>query len=55
MDEFLIAWSDEFEIIQDSSDFIHIMDGEKVIRLSMPRAILNDIVAQVHSRVDFRM
>jgi hypothetical protein len=49
----LIAFSDEFEIVQDSSDFVHIMDGEQTIRLSMPRKILDDIVSQIHSRVDY--
>lgn len=51
--ETVIAFSDEFELVEDESNFVHIMDGEGTVRLSMPREILNDIVRQIHSRVDF--
>lgn len=50
---FVIASSDEFDIVEDSSNFVHIMDGEGTVRVSMPREIMNDIVRQIHSRVDF--
>jgi hypothetical protein len=50
---FVIASSDEFDIVEDSSNFVHIMDGEGTVRVSMPREIMDDIVRQIHSRVDF--
>lgn len=46
-EEFVIAKSDEFMIVQDSSDFVHIMDGENSIRVSIPREIMNDLCSQV--------
>ncbi|NBQ28118.1 MAG: hypothetical protein EBU18_09155 [Rhodobacteraceae bacterium] len=53
--ETVIAFSDEFEIVEDPSNFVHIMDGEQTVRISMPRDILNDLVRQIYSRVDFHM
>jgi translation elongation factor P/translation initiation factor 5A len=50
--ETVIATSDEFEFVEDDSNFVHIMDGENTVRLSIPRDILNDLVMQVYSRVD---
>ena len=46
-EEFVIAKSDEFTVVEDSSDFVHIMDGESVVRLTMSRETLNDIASQV--------
>jgi len=47
--ETVIASVDEFELIKDESDFVHIMDGEDVIRVSIPLDILQEIAKQVLS------
>jgi hypothetical protein len=49
-EETIIAQSDEFTIIQDDSEFVHFLDGENVIRLTMNRSTFDDLVSQMTSR-----
>lgn len=50
MEETILAESDEFAIVQDDSDFVHFMDGEGTIRLTMNRSTLDDLVSQMANR-----
>lgn len=47
--ETVIASVDEFELIKDESDFVHLMDGEQTVRVSIPLNILQEIAKQVLS------
>lgn len=40
----LIGQADEFTVELDSDGFVHILDGEGVIRLSMPHLIWKQLV-----------
>lgn len=46
-DETIIAQSDEFRLYEDSSGFVHFVDGEDVVRLTMNRSTLDDLVSQM--------
>jgi hypothetical protein len=45
-EETIIAQSDEFTIIQDDSEFVHFLDGENVIRLTMNRSTFDELMNQ---------
>ena len=48
--ELVLAQSDEFSIEQDDSDFVHFIDGEGTIRLTINRSTLDDLVSQLANR-----
>jgi hypothetical protein len=45
-EDFIIAKDDEFTVVQDSSGFVHILDGENVVRVTMNRSSWNSLVSQ---------
>lgn len=45
--ETVIAQSDEFTIVDDSSGFVYVMDGEESVRLTIPLDILLDLATQL--------
>lgn len=47
MEETILASADEFTIVQDDSEFVHIIDGEDSIRLTMNRSTLDELVNQL--------
>lgn len=47
MKDTILAQSDEFTIVQDDSEFVHVIDGEDSIRLTMDRTTLDNLVNQL--------